>query len=96
MPEPREPSTDSFNDKPHATPTNMSSSFPFVSDMETECYPCIPMQHVSVQNSPPLATMAPTFTASSATSKKARIVTTNGISNGGASWLQITINLHDS
>ena len=49
--------------------------------METECYPCIPMQHVSVQNSPPLATMAPTFTTS-ATSKKARIVT-NGISNGG-------------
>ena len=51
-------------------------------DMETECYPCIPMQHVSVQNSPPLAAMAPTFTTS-ATSKKARIVT-NGIGNGGA------------
>ena len=50
--------------------------------METECYPCIPMQHVSVQNSPPLAAMAPTFTTS-ATSKKARIVT-NGIGNGGA------------
>ena len=65
--------------------------------METECYPCIPMQHVSVQNSPPLATMAPTFTASSssATSKKARIVTTNGISNGGALWAA-DCNLHDS
>ena len=55
--------------------------------METECYPCIPMQHVSVQNSPPLATMAPTFTTS-ATSKKARIVT-NGISNGGELILTI-------
>ena len=48
--------------------------------METECYPCIPMQHVSVQNSPPLAAMAPTFTTS-VTSKKARIVT-NSIANG--------------
>ena len=66
--------------------------------METECYPCIPMQHVSVQNSPPLATMAPTFTASSssATSKKARIVTTNGIGNGGAFWAAADCNLHDS
>lgn len=77
------------------TPTNQHVIL--VPDMETECYPCIPMQHVSVQNSPPLATMAPTFTASSssATSKKARIVTTNGISNGGAFWAA-DCNLHDS
>ena len=71
----------------------MSSSFPFVSDMETECYPCIPMQHVSVQNSPPLAAMAPTFTTS-VTSKKARIVT-NSIANGskfpGFSGNQVTL-----